>query len=125
MMPLDSTGYMDQELIGCFESQGYTGNEDELSPSAGDLQLANYPNPFNPSTTITYTLPKPSEIRLSVYNLKGQLVRSLTGEFKAAGTHQVVWDGKDNLNKQASSGVYFIRLQAGRTSLTHKVLLMK
>jgi len=111
--------------IGCFESQGYTGNEDELSPSAGDLQLANYPNPFNPSTTITYTLPKPSEIRLSVYNLKGQLVRSLTGEFKAAGTHQFVWDGKDNLNKQASSGVYFIRLQSGRTLLTHKVLLMK
>lgn len=111
--------------IGCFESQGYTGNEDELSPSAGDLQLANYPNPFNPSTTISYTLPKPSDISLSVYNIKGQLVRSLTSEFKAAGPHQVMWDGKDNLKQQASSGVYFIRLQSGRTSLTHKALLIK
>jgi len=101
-----------------------TSSNDETLTNA-QFSLSAYPNPFNPTTTISYNLLEPSEINLSVYNLKGQLVKSLTNQFKAVGAHRVVWDGKDNHNKQASSGVYFMRLQSGRTSLTHKVLLIK
>jgi len=99
-------------------------SDDEILTN-NQLSLSAFPNPFNPNTTISYILPEASEIMLSVYNLKGQLVRTLVEDLKPSGPHQVVWDGKDNFNKQASSGVYFIRLQAGSISLTHKVLLMK
>lgn len=81
-------------------------NEDAYLENSLSLSMDNYPNPFNPSTTISYMLPYPSEIHLSVYNLKGQLVKTLAKEFKSAGIHQLVWDGKDNLNTQASSGIY-------------------
>lgn len=99
-------------------------SDDEMLAN-NQISLSAYPNPFNPSTTISYTIPKPSEVSLSVYNLKGQLLKSLTNEVKAAGTHQIVWNGEDKFNRKALSGVYFIRLQAGKDSLTHKVLLMK
>lgn len=111
--------------IGCYESPGYTGIQDEVSAPAGTISLDNFPNPFNPSTTVSYILPKASEVLITVYNIKGQLVRTLADEYKAAGKHQVVWDGRDNNIKQISSGVYFIRLQAEGNNLTHKVLMMK
>ncbi|MDD3464469.1 MAG: T9SS type A sorting domain-containing protein [Candidatus Cloacimonetes bacterium] len=114
--------------MGCYEfgSEPWVAIDDPVLPVPDQFVLMqNYPNPFNPSTTISYILPEASEITLSVYNLKGQLVRTLVEGFKPSGLHQVVWDGKDKLNRQASSGVYFIRLQSGKTSKTRKMLLMK
>jgi hypothetical protein len=111
--------------IGSYESPGYTGIQDEVSAPAGTISLDNFPNPFNPSTTVSYSLPKASDAQLTVYNLKGQLVRTLADEYKAAGEHHVVWDGRDNNSKQVSSGVYFIRLKAEGNFLTHKVLMLK
>ena len=114
--------------LGCYEfgSEPWVAIDDPVLSVPDQLVLMqNYPNPFNPSTTISYILPEASEITLSVYNLKGQLVRTLVEGLKPSGLHQVVWDGKDKLNRQASSGVYFIRLQSGKTSKTRKMLLMK
>ena len=114
--------------MGCYEfgSEPWVAIDDPVLSVPDQLVLMqNYPNPFNPSTTISYILPEASEITLSVYNLKGQLVRILVEGLKPSGLHQVVWDGKDKLNRQASSGVYFIRLQSGKTSKTRKMLLMK
>ena len=114
--------------MGCYEfgSEPWVAIDDPVLPIPDQLVLTqNYPNPFNPSTTISYILPEASEITLSVYNLKGQLVRTLVEGLKPSGLHQVVWDGKDKLNRQAASGVYFIRLQSGKTSKSRKMLLMK
>jgi uncharacterized protein (UPF0218 family) len=72
----------------------------------------NYPNPFNPSTTIQYDLPKQSIVTLKVYSLLGQEVATLVNDNQAAGYHQVVWMGQNNGGKLVSSGIYFIRMFA-------------
>ncbi|NOY59220.1 MAG: T9SS type A sorting domain-containing protein [Calditrichaeota bacterium] len=85
----------------------------------------NYPNPFNPVTTIYYSLKKSDNINLTVYNMLGQKVRTLVDERMSAGKHAVKWDGKDDLARQMSSGVYFYMVKSGPFSKTMKMLLMK
>lgn len=87
--------------------------------------LRNTPNPFNPSTTISFTLPAPSRATLAVYSLTGQKVRTLVSERMTAGSHSVVWDGRDERGVPVSSGVYLSRLEAGKAVSTTKMLLMK
>lgn len=86
----------------------------------------NYPNPFNPTTTIHFSLSTDNvKTRLEVFNVKGQLVKTLVDEPLARGNHSTVWDGKDASGKAVSSGMYFYRLQNGSFSKTHKMILMK
>lgn len=85
----------------------------------------NVPNPFNPATTISYTLPEAAFVTLSIYSVVGKLVRTLESENKSPGTHTVVWNGRDRAGTVLSSGVYFYRLQAGDRTLTRKMLLLK
>ena len=85
----------------------------------------NYPNPFNPETTISYDVVKTSTVRLSVYALTGQLVRTLVDGERPAGRYSVVWDGKDDAGRDAASGVYLCRMVAGEYSAVRKLLLMK
>ncbi|NKB68930.1 MAG: T9SS type A sorting domain-containing protein [Candidatus Latescibacteria bacterium] len=75
--------------------------------------LANYPNPFNPRTTISYQLASRQPVRLVVYNNLGQVVRTLVDREQEAGIYQAVWDGRDEGGREAASGVYLVRLQAG------------
>jgi len=91
---------------------------------ATDLQ-GNYPNPFNPETTIRYSVKETSPVTIEVYNLKGQLVRTLVNEVKTAGNYSVVWNGRDNNNQPVSSGVYFYKMNAGKYSSTKKMIMMK
>jgi N-acetylneuraminic acid mutarotase len=72
----------------------------------------NYPNPFNPSTTITYFLSKTEKVRIVVYNLLGQEVCTLVDKKKPAGFHELLWDGKDDYGHRVASGVYLYRLEA-------------
>jgi hypothetical protein len=90
-----------------------------------NLLRGNFPNPFNPTTTISYNLPASGKVKLGVYNLRGQLVRTLVNEAKSAGDHKVVWDGKDERGNTMSSGIYFYRLDTGKHSETRKMMLMK
>ncbi len=90
-----------------------------------DFGLQNHPNPFNPSTTISYTLPQSSPVRLQVFNLLGQPVRTLAEGEQAAGPHSVPWDGTDDQGRILSSGVYFYRLQSKNYSAVNKMLLLK
>jgi hypothetical protein len=90
----------------------------------------NYPNPFNPSTTIKFTLPSlggggalPTSLR--VYNVLGEVVRTLVDEPMAPGVHHEVWDGRDDQGNMAASGIYFYRLRAGELEQTKKMVLMK
>ena len=88
--------------------------------------LQSYPNPFNPETTISFTIPEESKVKLTVYNIKGQQVNILENETKSAGKHSVVWNGKDANGNQISSGVYFYKLNInGKTKMVKKCLLLK
>ncbi|MBN1479660.1 T9SS type A sorting domain-containing protein [candidate division KSB1 bacterium] len=80
----------------------------------------NFPNPFNPTTTFSYELPKPSFVRLSILNTSGQLIVTLLNETVKAGSHQVTWDAGD-----LSSGVYLYQLQAGDEIKRGKCLLIR
>jgi len=98
-------------------------DDDYLVPQP--FRVANYPNPFNPETTISFELPYDQIIELSIVNIKGQTVRTLANELKSAGVHHIVWDGKDNSGKTLSSGVYFYHLNSDNQSHTGKMLLLK
>ncbi|MFZ0390671.1 MAG: S8/S53 family peptidase [Calditrichia bacterium] len=88
---------------------------------AENLQLyANYPNPFNPATTISYFLPQAEKVRITVYNSLGQKVIDLFNNRQTAGSHRLQWNAAD-----LGSGVYFIELKAGKQRLLRKALLMK
>lgn len=87
--------------------------------------LQNYPNPFNPQTKIGYTLPEESQVKLVVYNVLGQKVRTLVDEIQTAGYREVVWDGKDEKGKDVASGIYFYKLKVENFAQTKKMLLVK
>ncbi|MFA7058134.1 MAG: T9SS type A sorting domain-containing protein, partial [Candidatus Cloacimonadales bacterium] len=89
------------------------------------LTLSNYPNPFNPETTISFNNPQTGKVSLSIYNIKGQLVKSLLDDEAIAGPHSVVWNGKDNRGKSVASGIYFAKIKTGTSTQTKKMLLMK
>ena len=84
-----------------------------------------HPNPFNPATTISFTLSEAGFARLAVYNISGQLVRELAAEHLQAGRHEIVWDGRDANGAQASSGVYIARLATGDKTAVRKVTLVR
>ena len=85
----------------------------------------NYPNPFNPETTISYSLERSGNVKIEVYNVKGQLVRTLINEAQNAGKHSAVWNGKDDHNRSVASGIYYYKLTAGSFTSTKKMVLMK
>jgi hypothetical protein len=87
--------------------------------------LQNYPNPFNPTTSITYRIAQPGQVKLSVYNLQGQQVRTLVDERRGVGSYTVQWDGRDQFGKAVVSGVYFYRFEAGAFVQTRKLLFVK
>jgi flagellar hook assembly protein FlgD len=83
------------------------------------------PNPFNPSTTIFFSVPGRSRVSLAVYDVSGKLVRTLVSDALPPGTHRRVWDGRDNAGGRVSSGVYVCRLKTGAQQATTKVLFLK
>lgn len=86
---------------------------------------ANYPNPFNPTTTIRYDLGRDSHVSLLVHDLLGRQVRTLANKNLKAGQHSVVWDSRDDNGRQVSAGVYFVTLQTDEFKSTRKILLVK
>jgi len=97
---------------------------EESSPKEFRL-LRNYPNPFNASTTITYEIPEPGSVTLSIYNIEGQKVRNLVSGYRDAGTHSVNWNGLNDDGLAVSSGLYFIRIEMGRRVDTEKMVLLR
>jgi hypothetical protein len=90
------------------------------------LRLAgNFPNPFNPKTTIRFELPSAGQAKLSVYDASGRLLRTLVDGKLPAGAHSALWDGKDEAGQSLASGIYLYRLSAGEQTLTRKMLLVK
>lgn len=97
----------------------------EIPPPAATQLFQNYPNPFNPLTSIKYDLAENSRVRMEIYNVKGQLVKTLLNQDMLAGTHSVIWDGNDDKGRAVSSGVYFYRMTMPNKVLTNKMLLLK
>jgi len=88
--------------------------------------LGNYPNPFNPSTTISYTLANSARTEIVIYNQKGQKIKTLLQAEKSAGQYETVWNGKDQDNNQVTSGIYLYQLQVdGKTVAREKMMLIK
>ena len=86
----------------------------------------NYPNPFNPETAISFTLPEKSEVSLDIYNVLGRrVIRLIENPSLPAGTHKIVWDGRDQNGRSLASGVYFYRLSVGNESHSRKMILLK
>ncbi len=91
-----------------------------------NIELAqNYPNPFNPITTIQYSLPKDSQVRIDIYNLKGQLVKTLVNQSQPAGYHTVSWNIKDNAREEIAAGIYLYQIVTSEFTDTKKLVVMK
>jgi hypothetical protein len=86
----------------------------------------NYPNPFNPSTTLSFSIPKGEHVKLYIYDGHGRLIsKLLDGEYQTPGEYQVTWDGKSDFGIPVTSGAYFARMSAGKFSRTQKMMMMK
>ena len=95
-----------------------------ITPMAYGLH-ANYPNPFNPSTTVSYDLAIDGDVSLKVYNMRGEIISTLVSGYQHAGTHAVTWNGMTDSGKEAASGVYFFKLEAGDFVQMNKAILIK
>jgi len=101
-----------------------SANSDQINPAITALK-GNFPNPFNPSTSIRFSLKEAGLVRLNIYNLKGQLIKSLINADLPSGDHQIIWNGKDERGTLVSSGIYLYRMENGSFKATNKMMLMK
>ncbi|MCB5249969.1 MAG: T9SS type A sorting domain-containing protein, partial [Candidatus Cloacimonetes bacterium] len=97
----------------------------DINPIYATKLHKNYPNPFNPSTTISFSVIEATHVKIEIYNTAGQKVRTLVNDVRAIGNHSIVWNGHDDSGKNVGSGVYFYRMTTPKFSATQKMLLMK
>ena len=90
-----------------------------------EIELSNYPNPFNPETTISFSIPKISKVEISIYNIKGQKIKTLTNESFQRGYHEFIWNGRDENGIPVSSGIYFYKIETDNFSVIKKCILLK
>ncbi len=120
----DSDDWGDLFLVSGYLDNLTSINNEEVNPVI--IDISSYPNPFNPTTTISFSILKDSNIELSIYNLKGQKVRQLVGNQLTSGEHSIIWNGKDDNGKSVSSGIYFYQLNVnGKTEAVKKCLFLK
>ncbi len=134
----DTPSYDCYYLVAAVDSHGYSSGyservytDDQLSPAGEDqtprvLAISGVvPNPFNPMTTVKFDLPRSGRIQLAIYDLRGRLVRNLVSGQMEAGSHDVVWNGRNDQGQTAAAGVYFARLSSADGHRTVKMVLAK
>ena len=115
----------DSEL-SVLDFTNYLTSSNEHEMIAPSFNLVNYPNPFNPTTTIEFSIQNISEVELVIYNIKGQKIKSLLSDQITAGEHSIVWNGEDDSGKKVSSGIYLYKLIVNdRIEAVKKCLLLK
>lgn len=125
------TGYRETTMINLKDKQDfyYVSFRSPSGDGSADLPVkltaSNYPNPFNPTTIISYDLPNDGKIELSIYNIRGQHVKTLISGKQIAGSYEVIWNGKDNNQKSVSSGLYFYKLSTRDETIMKKILMLK
>ncbi|MCB5272346.1 MAG: choice-of-anchor J domain-containing protein, partial [Candidatus Cloacimonetes bacterium] len=136
----DLSAYADQQVyvaIQCISNDhfifmvddvtitGGVSNQDGVNPVYTTALKGNYPNPFNPETTISFSVKDAGPVNIEIFNVKGQLVKKLVNDVRAAGEHTVVWNGMDNNGRSVSSGIYYFKMNTGKYSSTKKMIMMK
>ncbi len=111
--------------MGNFSDNPVVANEDPVITPSPAPMIAAYPNPFRQSTTLDLRLSTTGETKLGIYNLRGQLIRSLLHEHRTEGTHQLSWDGRDDNGREQAPGIYFLRLESGGSICRSKLILMR
>ncbi len=106
-------------------SQNSSGSNEIEVPTLVTALENNYPNPFNPQTTISFSLHENSFVKLEIYNIRGQLVKTLIADNYEVGVHSAIWNGNDNSNNPVSSGIYLYKLETGNYQATKKMILLK
>ncbi len=121
---LDLLYYPDGKLK-LLKNNTYISHSNSNNIESPDFNCSIYPNPFNPETTICFTLQKNSETNIDIYNIRGQKVKSFGEQSYVKGDHKVKWSGEDNNNYPVSSGVYFLKIQTSDSIVTKKMILLK
>jgi hypothetical protein len=114
--------------MGCYEygSLPYVDIYDPIAPELSEhITATNYPNPFNPNTTISFFLPQAGKTELVIYNQKGQKVRTLSSSSLGEGPHKLIWDGRSENGTHVASGIYLYRISTNQGSITKKMILAK
>jgi hypothetical protein len=135
-LPANTTSYMDGDVqpgrtyryrIGAIDRDGeFLSVIQSVNTPHREVELyQNRPNPFNPSTSIDFYLPREARVTLSIYDVSGKLIRTLVDQPTRFGHHSAVWNGMDASGNQVSSGVYFYRLQTGKRVITKKMVVVK
>jgi hypothetical protein len=124
-----SEEHLDVEFLngdGTFGLAGYTAALISRSSTVSEYRRSqNYPNPFNPETQIRYEVPDGNFVRIEIFTIAGQMVRTLVNEYKSKGNYSVMWDGKDDSGNVVASGVYLYRMSSGNFSDVKKMLFLK
>ncbi len=124
-LPLDAAGRTRVTLAVGTAAFVEQAADDQAAAATGTHLAANYPNPFNPKTTLPFSLAAPAAVRLAIYDVTGRLQRTLVDGLLPAGEHWVNWDGRDEAGSELASGVYFSRFEAGAVSEVRKLLLLR
>ncbi len=106
----------------------FDGNDDKGPPEPGNYVFElnqNVPNPFNPTTSIAYSIPKDGWVSLKIYNVAGHLIKTLVDEWQCSGTHKIIWEGRDNRSVNVASGIYFVVLRTSKHTQTRKLVLLR
>gem|GEM_PF-1839314 len=122
--PENESSFSSWVMIQATEPSGLEGSDDGVVPKEFKL-FQNAPNPFSKSTAISYHLPKTGKVSLNIYNINGQLVKTLVNSDQPAGRYTANWDRRDNQNKQVSAGMYIYRLSAGNQTLSNKMIVLR
>lgn len=109
-----------------FEHEEVISAKEDASKAKASFAVNTYPNPFNPTANISFSTKKAGNVNVNVYNVKGELVKTLVNnEFKQADNHIVKWNGVDNSGKKAATGVYFFKVETVEGTATQKALMLK
>jgi hypothetical protein len=119
---LESSGSVD---VFVAKLTTYVSADEFLLPSMTKISATNYPNPFNPQTTIQFNIPVATEVALTIYNAKGELINTINYNHLEAGSYNYMWNGNDFAGKSVSSGVYFYKIHAAGQTITNRMILLK
>ena len=121
----DSSCLEDEDEGDVADDAGEEKEQGEKSCAEGVASFRNYPNPFNPTTVISFRLSASTHVNLSIYDVNGRLVSTLADCMMPGGGHEIVWDGRVSRGEQAASGIYFYKLSTGSEVLTRKMVLLR